>query len=294
MLSKKQFDVLTLIENQGQKLSQRSIASTLGISLGTVNKILSELNGMNYLCEGIITVKGIEALEPYRVQRMIILAAGFGSRLVPVTLTTPKPLVQVNGKRIIDSLLDAALDADIKEIYIVRGYLGEQFDQLLTKYPMIQFIENPAYNEENNISSAMLVRHLITNSYMCDADLLLYNPELLSKYQYQTNYIGVPVDRTDDWCLLTKNGIITQMCLGGTDCYHMFDISYWTSEDGARLARDMEEVYHLPGGRERYWDQVALEYKRGSYRIAIRPCQAHDIVEIDTYSELKEIDSSYL
>lgn len=294
MLSKKQFDVLTLIESEGQRLTQRKIAEKLNISLGTVNKILSELNDMNYLCEGIITEKGIEALEPYRVQRMIILAAGFGSRLVPVTLTTPKPLVRVNGRRIIDSILDAALDAEIDEIYIVRGYLGKQFDQLLAKYPMIQFIENPAYSEENNISSAMRVRHLIANSYLCDADLLIYNPELISKYQYQTNYIGVAVDRTDDWCLLTKNGIITQMCLGGTNCYHMFDITYWTSEDGTRLARDMEEVYHSPGGRERYWDQVALEYKNWNYRIAIRPCHADDIVEIDSYSELKALDNSYV
>ncbi len=294
MLSKKQFDVLTLIENHGQKLSQRSIAAALGFSLGTVNKILSELNSYGYISEGIITGEGFTVLEPYRVQRMLIFAAGFGSRLVPVTLTTPKPLIRVNGKRIIDSLLDAALDAEIEEIYIVRGYLGEQFDELLAKYPAVRFIENPDYREENNISSAMRARHLFANSYVCDADLLLYNPDLICKYQYETNYIGVPVDKTDDWCLKTKNGVINQMCLGGTDCYHMFDISYWTSKDGGNLALDIEDVYHSPGGRKRYWDQVALEYKRSNYRITIRPCQASDIKEIDTYNELKALDNSYI
>lgn len=294
MLSKKQFDVLTLIENHGQRLSQRSIAKTLGFSLGTINKILSELNSYGYISKGIITGTGLIALEPYRVKRMLIFAAGFGSRLVPVTLTTPKPLIRVNGKRIIDSLLDAALDADIEEIYIVRGYLGEQFDILLDKYPGIRFLENPDYHEENNISSAMRARHLFANSYVCDADLLLYKPELICKYQYETNYIGVPVDKTDDWCLKTKNGFITEMCLGGTDCYHMFDISYWTAEDGKRLAGDMKEVYDSPGGRKRYWDQVALEYKSDNYRITVRPCQASDIAEIDTYRELTELDSSYI
>ena len=202
MLSKKQFDILTLIEKTGQKLSQRTIAATLDISLGTVNKILAELTKDGYLQDGMITGKGLEILEPYRVKRLLIFAAGFGSRLVPVTLNTPKPLVRVKGKRIIDTLLDAACDADIEEIYIVRGYLGEQFDQLLSKYPSIKFIENPSYHEENSISSAMRARHLIANAYVCDADLLIYNPELITKYQYQTNYLGVPVERTDDWLSL--------------------------------------------------------------------------------------------
>lgn len=294
MLTKKQFDILTLIESNGQKLTQRSIAQSLNMSLGTVNKILGELHERAYLMDGIITGKGLDVLEPYKVRRLLVFAAGFGSRLVPITLNTPKPLVRVKGRRIIDTLLDAALSAGIEEIYVVRGYLGEQFDQLLYRYPTIQFIENPAYQEENNISSAMCARHLIANSYVCDADLLLYNPDLITPYQYQTNYLGVPVERTDDWCLKTKNGVITQMCLGGTNCYHMFGISYWNQEDGARLAQDMEEVYRSPGGRERYWDQVALEYYNNHYQIAVRPCRHCDIIEIDTYRELKQLDNSYL
>ena len=84
-----------------------------------------------------ITDKGLETLEPYRAKRAVFIAAGFGSRMVPITLNTPKPLVRVHGKRIIDSLIDACLEADIREIYIARGYLAEQFDQLLYKYPMI-------------------------------------------------------------------------------------------------------------------------------------------------------------
>ena len=119
MLSKKQFDILTLIEKSGQKLSQRAIAANLDISLGTVNKVLAELTKNEYLQNGMIGAKGLEALKPHRVQRLLIFAAGFGSRLVPVTLNTPKPLVRVKGKRIIDTLLDAAYNADIEEIWLV-------------------------------------------------------------------------------------------------------------------------------------------------------------------------------
>lgn len=293
MLTKKQFDILVRAESAEKPETQRTIAEGTGMSLGSVNKLLSQLTELGYIHNGEITSQGRDALEPYRVKRAVIFAAGFGSRMVPITLNTPKPLVRVKGKRIIDSLLDAITAANIEEIYIIRGYLSEQFDQLLYKYPNIKFIENPAYNEANNISSAMCARYLLQNSYLCEADLLLHNPELITKYQYQSNYLGVPVEVTDDWCFETKNGIITKLSIGGRNCHHMFGISYWNSEDGAKLAGHIENVYNSPGGKERYWDQVALEYYLGEYKVAVRECSFDDIAEIDTYRELKEIDSSY-
>ena len=142
-LTKKQFDILVLLESKNAAISQREIAQETGISVGSVNKTVGELCELSYISDGKITEAGIAALEPYRVKRAVFMAAGFGSRLVPITLNTPKPLVRVKGKRIIDSLLDAVVAAGIEEIYLVRGYLWEQFDQLLYKYPNIKFIENP-------------------------------------------------------------------------------------------------------------------------------------------------------
>ena len=149
MLTKKQFDILTSAEKFGAK-TQRALAAETGMSLGAVNKTLSQLSDDGLLENGEITEKGLAALEPYRVKRAIFIAAGFGSRLVPITLNTPKPLVRVKGKRIIETLLDAVVAVGIEEIYLVRGYLAEQFDQLLYKYPTIKFIDNPSYNEANN------------------------------------------------------------------------------------------------------------------------------------------------
>lgn len=263
------------------------------MSLGTVNKVLNELLALGYCTNGRVSPAGLEALEPYRVQRAVILAAGFGSRLVPVTLNTPKPLVRVNGKRIIDSLLDALIAAGIEEIYLVRGYLAPQFDQLLARYPSIRMIDNPLYNEANNISSVLCAKEHLQNAYICEADLLLSNPNLIRKYQYATNYLGVPVKKTDDWCLTCKNGYVTRLAIGGTDCFHMFGISYWTQEDGKRLSEHVEKVYDTPGGKERYWDQVALDYYPEQYRITVRPCTFGDIAEIDTYKELCQIDPAY-
>ena len=293
-LSKKQFDILVYLEGKRVAVSQREIATETDISLGTVNKILAELAEAGLVSGGIITEEGVTVLEPYRVKRAVFMAAGFGSRLVPITLNTPKPLVRVKGKRIIDSLLDAVTAVGIEEIYLVRGYLSEQFDQLLLKYPSIRFIENPAYNETNNISSAYCARHLLAGSYVFESDLLLYNPSLIKKYQYSTNYLGVPTAVSEDWCFTVgSSGYIKSLALGGTDCYHTFGISYWSEEDGTRLAEDIEKVYNAPGGKQRYWDQVAFDYYPEHYKISVQPCTFDDIIEIDTFSELKHLDPNY-
>ena len=293
-MQKKDFDILVLLEQSTEALTQRKIASVLGMSIGAVNKTVKSLTEDGLMANGRITPAGIEALEPYRVKRAVFLAAGFGSRMVPLTFNTPKPLVRVHGTRMIDTLLDAVVAAGIPEIVVVRGYLSEQFDQLLYKYPMIKFMENPMYNEANNISSAMVVRYLFQNAYVLEADLVLSNPSLIRKYEYSSNFLGIPVEMTDDWCLYTdKKGIITEQRVGGRNCYQMIGISYWNAEAGARLANDIEDVYRSPGGKERYWEQVALLYKKENYEVVVRECKAEDIVEIDSYNELKQIDSLY-
>ena len=293
MLTKKQFDILVYLAENTSAQTQRSIAAGIKLSVGSVNKTMAELAQSGLTEENAITEAGLAALEPYRVRRAVFIAAGFGSRLAPITFNTPKPLVRVKGQRIIDSLLDAVLAAGIEEIYLVRGYLWEQFDQLLYKYPMIRFIQNPLYNEANNISSVYCARDVIRQAYVLEADLLLYNPKLIQKYQYSSNYLGVPVEKTEDWCFQAENGRITRLQIGGTDCYHMYGISYWTQEDGEKLSRDVVRVYEAPGGKERYWDQVALEYFRENYEVAIRECSFKDIIEIDTFSELKQLDETY-
>lgn len=298
-LTLNQFEVLTWIEiNQDERHTQREIAKKCNISLGIANKTLAELQEQELLkpqedSKYTVTLKGYEWLEPYRVKKAIFMAAGFGSRMVPVTLNTPKPLIKVHGKRIIETLLDAVLDAGITDITIVRGYLGEQFDLLLKKYPMLKFVENPIYNEANNISSAYVVRDMFANAYVLESDLLLYNKSIIRKYEYTSNYLGMETDLTDDWCFETRKGYITKVKVGGENVHHMFGISYWTREDAEKMERDIEKVFKSPGGKERYWDEVPLRECIKNYKVWVRPVKRGDIIEIDTYNELRQVDPVY-
>ena len=292
-LTREQFGILETLAMAEQPLTNEQIIRNTGLTADAAESTLRELSGLGYVSGGAITSKGTDALEPYRAKRAIFIAAGFGSRLVPITLNTPKPLVRVNGKRIIDGLIDAVLAAGIEEIYIVRGYLSEQFDQLLYKYPMIKFIENPAYTDANNISSAMCVRYLLSSAYVLEADLLIANPAIIKKYHYSSDFLGIWKESSDDWCLVTKDGFIREEKVGGENCHQMVGISYWSEADGRKLAGHLSEAYASEGGKNYYWEQVPLVVYNSEYNVAVRDCKDEDIVEIDTFGELKTLDKSY-
>lgn len=298
-LSRFQFNVLTYIEENANKpLTQRQIADGVTLSLGTTNKIINQFiedDVIHIANDKSITITdlGFKMLEPYKVRKAVIIAAGFGSRLVPVTLDTPKPLVKVNGVRIIDTLLDALYAKDIKNITIVVGYKKEQFQQLLEKYPTLKFIENPIYNESNNISSIYAARDIIDRCYICEADLVVSNPEVITKYQYASNYLGAYVSETDDWCFFKKGNFIDRVAIGGENCWHMIGISYWDEEDSKKLREDVVKVFNSRGGKEKYWDNVPLTVCKKDFKIEVRDCIKSNVTEIDNFSELCIIDPSY-
>ena len=298
-LDRNEFELLTYLERNGKGVySQRRLSDDLTIPLGNAAKQMKDLEEKDYvnrLPDGSVEIsaKGLKVLEPYRVRKAIILAAGFGQRLAPVTLDTPKPLVEVNGVRILDTLLDALYAKGITNITIVRGYKKEQFDRLLEKYPTIHFIDNPEFNLANNISSAIRAADMIDRCYICEADLYISNPEVIRKYEYRTNYLGAKVTETDDWCFRKHNGYADDYRMGGSDCYQAFGISYWDSGDAERLKEDLRRVYNSRGGKENLWEAVPLRICRKNYHIEIRKCHKSDILEIDNFIELIAADESY-
>ena len=246
---------------------------------------------------GIATDDELKLLEPYRAKRAVLLASGFGSRLLPVTSTIPKPLVKVNGTRIICTILNALVSAGVEDIVIVRGYLAEEFDCLLADYPQIRFIDNPVFDKTNNISSAFAValedKHAFENTYVFESDLFLKNPKLIKRYQYCSNYLGVPVENTRDWCFDVQNERIMDLHKGGSDVHHMYGVSYWTAEDGKQLTHDLQDAYADEDNRQRFWDDVPCVLYHDNYRVYIRECTFDDIAEVDSFDELCQLDPSY-
>ena len=300
-LTLNQFNVLVEIERRQEiGVCINQLANVLHETKENVLKILAELTNLELIEEAdlnyLVTLKGYRWLEPYKVKKAIFIAAGFGSRMVPVTLNTPKPMIKVGGTRIIETLLDAVVKAGIEDITIVRGYLGEQFELLLKKYPNIKFIDNDKFNEANNISSALMIKDMLDHAYVLESDLVLYNQDIIRKYEYQTNYLGKKVDETDDWCFKVNDGHIESVHVGGKfdNCYHMYGISYWDSQAAKKMSNDIESVFNMePDGSQKYWDEVALRFFKDHYDVLVKPVYEGDIIEIDTYDELKAIDPIY-
>lgn len=298
-LNRYEFEILTFLEKNGsQAYSLRTISDTLKISGSQIEKCLTALTDAGFAqveSQSIsITAKGLEALEPYRVKSAVILAAGYGQRMNPATLERPKPMVTVGGVRIIDTLLDALVKVGITDITLVRGYKKEKFDDLLTKYPFLTLVDNDDYDHTNNISSVVKVIEKVDACYLCEADLFITNPDIITKYQYASNILGSYSLETDDWCFRQQDGFISDYKKGNTYCFNYYGISYWTKEDSAKLRTDFCKVYNeYPDGKDCFWEFIPLVLLKDNYQVEIRPCHKSDIIEIDSYHELQLLDDSY-
>ena len=230
-----------------------------------------------------------------QIRQAVIIAAGKGERMHPVTLTTPKPMVEVNGVRMIDTVIDALHQNGINEIYIVTGYLKEKFRVLTEKYEGITLIENPYYDTCNNISSLYMAREHLEDTMILDGDQIIYNPEILAPDFERSGYNAVYTEGyTKEWLMQVEDGIV-QSCsrTGGEKGWQLYSISRWNKEDGRKLKHFLEYEFEEKKNRQIYWDDVAMFCHFDQFELGIREMKKEDIIEIDDIEELREADPKY-
>lgn len=223
------------------------------------------------------------------------MAAGIGKRMQPVTLDKPKPLVKINGTRMIDTVIKGLHENGIYEIYIVVGYLKEQFECLKEEYPGVKLIYNPYYDSCNNISSLYAARDYLDDVIILDGDQMIYNSEILAPEFEKSGYNAIWTDdHTEEWLLNVKNGTVTGCSrTGGEKGWQLFSISRWTREDGMKLKKHLEIEFDKNENRQIYWDDVAMFCHFEEYELGIREMHSSDVIEVDNLNELISIDKSY-
>lgn len=226
----------------------------------------------------------------------ILMAAGLGSRMRPLTDTVAKPLVEVNGVPLIETVIAALEKRGVAAIYVVTGYKAEQFRPLAAKHPNLRLVYNAEYATKNNINSVAVVADKMASSdcFICEADLFLPSSEVLCRDIPHSGYFGKMVDGfSDDWVFdLDGSGRIVRIGKGGTDVYNMVGISYFKKSDAAKVAAAVRTAVTRPENANLFWDEIVDRLvKNGELDLVVHEVSPGDIIECDTVEDLRKLEA---
>ena len=295
MISEKQFKLLSFLQEHPQEeFTQRQLAEQLEVSLGTINSLLKEMKEANWIDqEGHLSELGKEALEPYRVQNAIIMAAGMSSRFAPLSYEVPKGLLKVKGERLIEREIEQLQEAGIEDITVIVGYLQEKMFYLAEKYG-VKIVVNNDYYKYNNCSSLMLVRNQLSNTYICSSDnYFAENP--FEKYIYRGYYSTIFVEgETDEYCATEdSNNMIVDIKIGGKNTWAMVGHVYFDRAFSEKFVEILEKEFKHEPYKEQLWEDY---YTRNVHELHLeaRHYSADIVKEFDSLDELRQFDDRYL
>lgn len=287
LLSKQDSDILYSLFSE-PFVNQRILAEVSGHSLGVVNKSLKNLIKSGYLDEEVrLTPLAKNLLKNAAPSNAIIMAAGYGMRMVPINMETPKALLEVHGETLIERLIRQLHEVHITDITVIVGFMKDSFEYLIDEYG-VKLVYNEEYGNKNNITSLDLVRDSISNTYILPCDLWCdYNP--FRRYELYSWYmVSDLVDEASDVRVNRKMELvrISENSGGNT----MVGIAYLVEKD-AKIIRNRIHSYAANSNYDnKFWEETL--YERDRMILQARVVHALDIVEIDTYEQLRDLDSA--
>lgn len=265
--------------------TQRRLAADCGVSLGLVNRGLKSLSEKGLIDGEIRLTEQAETLLAASSPRgAIILAAGFGMRMVPINTEIPKGLIEVHGERLIERLIRQLHEADIFDIRLVVGFMKEQYEYLMDSFG-VKLIVSPHYAVKNNLHSLNRAAAFLEGSYIIPCDLWFAENPFSARELYSWYMVSQEADG-DSAVRVNRARELVRSQSGGQ---RMIGLSYIAPGDAPALRQRLGELCRSPRHDGDFWEEALFEGGRMSLRAKIAaPGQA---VEINTYEQLREIDS---
>ena len=268
-------------------INQRILAAQTGHSLGIVNRSIKELISEGYLDEEIRpTEKALREAKEKAPKNAIILAAGFGMRMVPINTETPKGLLEIKGERLIECTIRQLHEVGITEIYVVVGFMKEQYEYLIDEYG-VELIVAPDYASKNNLHSLKTAADHLSNSYIIPCDIWCEKNPYSRNELYSWYMVSDLVDDDSTVRVNRKQELVVQKEQAGGNA--MIGICYLLEAEAEIVRERLEEL-----GRDSRYDGAFWEetlYQKDRMIVTARVVHAADAVEINTYEQLREIDS---
>ena len=248
-MEKNTFEVLRFLAENGGEKTQRIISERTGLSLGSVNKIISDLKKSSFIDETyLLTNKGLDALAPYEVKNAIILAAGMSTRFIPVSFEIPKGLISVKGDVMIERIIEQLKQTGIKEIVVVVGYMMEKFFYLRDKYG-VKLVVNNEYASKNTHSSIYVSRDYLSNTYICCSDNY-YPKNMFHRYEYRAYYCSVylpGISHVERAFQFDNSGLIYDTNKPSNDQWIMYGHAYFDEAFTGKFKPILESYFGRPG-----------------------------------------------
>lgn len=222
--------------------------------------------------------------------RAILLAAGMGTRLRPLTLDTPKSLVKVNGKPMLETQIQFLKEKGIEDIIVVTGYLNEKFDYIKEKYG-VKLIHNDKYDVYNNIYTMYLVKDYLKDSYVIDADVYLHNNFIDENIKKSSYFSGYKEGFKNEWIIkFDENDKVENIVVGDDKGYILCGVSYWSQEDSTIIVDKLEEAINSGKFENLYWDDIVKDNIE-KLDVQIRKINSDDCFEIDSLDDLEFVNN---
>lgn len=277
----KEIEVLKKIKSG---VSQRELAEQLSVSLGKVNQIINKLKKEKFIDDNNnITLKTRNYFKKHHPQNAVILAAGYGMRMVPINTEEPKGLLEVKGETLIERLIKQLHEVGVQDIKVVVGFMKEHYEFLIDKYN-VKLVVNSHYKDWNNIYSLFLVKDDISDTYILPCDVW-FEKNPFSTIEDESWYLfGEEQVPGSNWQVKNNEKVRFNSSKGNK----MIGLAYLNEMQGKNISKLLEKSIEEKQYTS-FWEDI-LENKK-NFLLKGKLISDNSHAEINSYEQLLDLDS---